>query len=68
MTVVTADIRNTSALEQALSGKGLGKDGGDLEPVVGVVNLAAVSRVLWCLENGPVSWNDLKSSTLNFEI
>ncbi|KZO99764.1 glycosyltransferase family 47 protein [Calocera viscosa TUFC12733] len=38
--VVIGDIRNVSALNQAIT-----------EDVVGVVHLAAVSRVLWCLEN-----------------
>ncbi|KZO99765.1 glycosyltransferase family 47 protein [Calocera viscosa TUFC12733] len=38
--VVLGDIRNASALQQAIT-----------EDVVGVVHLAAVSRVLWCLEN-----------------
>jgi nucleoside-diphosphate-sugar epimerase len=38
--VVYGDIRNQSALDSAFT-----------PDVVGVINLAAVSRVMWCLEN-----------------
>jgi nucleoside-diphosphate-sugar epimerase len=40
--VVRGDIRNQTALDSAFT-----------PDVVGVINLAAVSRVMWCLENEP---------------
>ncbi|KAJ7130037.1 hypothetical protein C8R43DRAFT_667947 [Mycena crocata] len=42
LTWITADIRNATALDHALT-----------PDVIGVIHLAAVSRVLWCLANEP---------------
>lgn len=42
LSVVLGDIRDKDALRRAMT-----------SDVVGVINLAAVSRVLWCLENEP---------------
>ncbi|KAJ7493303.1 hypothetical protein B0H11DRAFT_1858695 [Mycena galericulata] len=42
LTAVTADVRNETALDLALT-----------PDVIGIIHLAAVSRVLWCLANEP---------------
>lgn len=42
LTLITGDIRNSTALDLALT-----------PDVIGIIHLAAVSRVLWCLANEP---------------
>jgi len=46
LTVHVGDIRNTTLLSEVFT-----------QDVVGVVHLAAVSRVLWCLENEADCWD-----------